>query len=310
METLKTAVSVSIVKAPSSALSGESIDITARVTNLSGHKFPTGYAESRRAWIAISLVDGEGKEQTLVGAYDPAAGTIQEQPKTRIYRSQQGRFMGGTDVPEDHLVLHDRILFDTRIPPKGFVSSITTVPSGEIDYSDGAGGYHPHDEASFKLTVPDVADGPRSLSVRVFYQSMTREYVEALRTANVTNTAGEDLHAIYEATGAAPPILIASAEAPFYIGIPPSAGAGGNGGAGGDGSGNGGEAGNDHGNGGGGNGNGSGGAGGNDATSRCNCASAPAPPSSLAPLTAALLCAAALSRYCSRKPSAGRRRAA
>ena len=315
METLKAAVSVSIVKAPSSALPGESIDITARVTNLSGHKFPTGYAESRRAWITITLVDGQGTERTLLGAYDPATGAIQEQPKTRLYRSQQGRFVGGADEVEDHLVLHDRVLFDTRIPPKGFVPSLTTMPSGEIDYADGSGGYHAYDEASFTLAIPKGIDGPQSLSVRVSYQSMTREYVESLRAANVTNTAGEDLHAIYEATGAAPPIVAASAEVPFYIGVPPSTGAGGSGGAGGDGSGGAAGSGNGGGNGGAGgheNGaaSGSGGAAGDNGSSSCDCSSAPGHPERPEGLAAALLCAAALTRYCSRKPSAGRRRAA
>ena len=238
LETLAKAVEVSMDGAPSSLLPGEAFEVKVRVTNLSGHKFPAGYAESRRAWVAVALVDPHDHESEpvfLAGGYDAATGHIQEEPKTRVYRAQHGRWNGQAGEAEEHIALHDMVLSDSRIPPKGFVPSITTMPLGEIDFKDGGGGYRDYDEATFSLTAPAGLTGAFILSARVYYQSMTREYAEFLRDANTTSSHGEALYAIYEATGEAPPILVASANLPVTFGG--EGGGGGTGGGGGDGSG-------------------------------------------------------------------------
>ncbi|WP_438027336.1 MYXO-CTERM sorting domain-containing protein [Sorangium sp. So ce233] len=247
LESLASAASVTLVEAPEHAEPGGEITVTVRVENLTGHKFPTGYADSRRAWVAVFLVDEAGVERPLLGGYDADTGEIQHEPKTHEYRAVHGRWNSEASVGEkgDHLALHDMIISDTRIPPKGFVPSQTTQPSQEIDFSDGNGGYRNHDEASFTLTVPANAFGAQTLSARVYYQSMTREYVEFLRSANVTDNKGEELMAIYEETGEAPPILVASEDAPIDLGAPPdTTGSGSGGDAGGGGSGGGGLGGN------------------------------------------------------------------
>ncbi|WP_433933710.1 MYXO-CTERM sorting domain-containing protein [Sorangium cellulosum] len=241
LESLASAASVTLVEAPEQAEPGGEITVTVRVENLTGHKFPTGYADSRRAWIAVFLVDEAGVERPLLGGYDADTGEIQRAPATHEYRAVHGRWNSEASAGEkgEHLALHDMIISDTRIPPKGFVPSQTTQPTQEIDFSDGNGGYRNHDEASFTLTVPTDAFGAQTLSARVYYQSMIREYVEFLRSANVTDTKGEELMAIYEATGEAPPILVASEDAPIDLGAPPdttgSGSGGGDGGSGGDG---------------------------------------------------------------------------
>ncbi|KYF62964.1 MYXO-CTERM sorting domain-containing protein [Sorangium cellulosum] len=241
LESLASAASVTLVETPEQAEPGGEITVTVRVENLTGHKFPTGYADSRRAWIAVFLVDEAGVERPLLGGYDADTGEIQHEPPTHEYRAVHGRWNSAAGVGEkgEHLALHDMIISDTRIPPKGFVPSQTTQPSQEIDFSDGNGGYRNHDEASFTLTVPADAFGTQTLSARVYYQSMTREYVEFLQSANVTDNKGEELMAIYEETGEAPPILVASEDAPIDLGAPPDT-TGSGGGAGGGGSGGGG----------------------------------------------------------------------
>ncbi|WP_437735150.1 MYXO-CTERM sorting domain-containing protein [Sorangium sp. So ce1335] len=250
LESLASAASVTLVEAPQQAEPGDEITVTVRVENLTGHKFPTGYAESRRAWIAVFLVDEAGVERPLLGGYDADTGEIQHAPPTHEYRAVHGRWNSeaGVGEKEEHLALHDMIISDTRIPPKGFVASQTTQATQEIDFSDGNGGYRNYDEASFTLTVPADAFGAQTLSARVYYQSMTREYVEFLRSANVTDNKGEELMAIYEETGEAPPILVDNEDAPLDLGAPPDttgsngasssagngAGGSGGGGAGGD----------------------------------------------------------------------------
>ncbi|WP_437678008.1 MYXO-CTERM sorting domain-containing protein [Sorangium sp. So ce131] len=245
LESLTSAASVTIVDAPQEATPGQQIELTVRVENLTGHKFPTGYAESRRAWIAVFLVDEDGGERPLLGGYDVETGEIQHDPPTHEYRAVHGLWdeAAGKGEKEEHLARHDMIISDTRIPPKGFVPSQTTQPTPEIDFSDGNGGYRHYDEATFTLTVPADISGAQTLSARVYYQSMTKEYIEFLRSENHTDDKGEELMTIYEATGEAPPILVASEDAPIDLGgSAGSAGGGGSGnGSGGDGATGGGE---------------------------------------------------------------------
>jgi hypothetical protein len=206
---LRAAVKISIVAAPAKLVPGEPIDVTVRVENLAGHKFPTGYAESRRAWVGLMLVDSDLKKRMIVGGYDEATGTVVEEPPTHVYRARHGHWNGAAPEEEEHLARHDMILSDTRIPPKGFKATATTTPSGEIDYADGKGGFRSYDEFTLHVTVPKDARGHQALAAQVYYQSMTREHVEMLAAENVTDDRGAALLAVYKATGAAPPIQIA-----------------------------------------------------------------------------------------------------
>jgi hypothetical protein len=240
LDNLAKAVKVTVMDAPTSGTPGGPLQVTVRVENLTGHKFPTGYAESRRAWIGVSLVDAQKQERALLGGYDPATGAIQATPATRVYRAQHGKWDGQKGLPEEHLALHDMVISDTRIPPRGFIASETTSPSGEIDFSDGKDGYKSFDEATFTLTAPADAADDLTLSVRVYYQSMTHEHIEFLKTANTTDSRGEELEKIFKATGEGAPLLIASAESTVSFPKAPSAsansssGAGGSGGSSGD----------------------------------------------------------------------------
>jgi hypothetical protein len=240
LDNLAKAVKVTLMGPPLTGTPGGSLEVNVRIENLTGHKFPTGYAESRRAWIGISLVDAQKKEQALLGGYDLATGEIQAVPATRVYRAQHGKWDGQKGQPDEHLALHNMVISDTRIPPQGFVPSETTKPLGEIDFSDGKGGTRSFDEATFTVTAPADAAGDLTLSARVYYQSMTREHIEFLKTANTTDSRGEELESIFKATGEGAPLLIASAESTVSFPKAPSgsgsssAGAGGGGGSGGD----------------------------------------------------------------------------
>jgi MYXO-CTERM domain-containing protein len=241
LENLESAVSVTLVDAPTEATPGTTIDVRVRVENLSGHKFPTGYVDGRRAWIAIALVDSDGAERFLLGGYDAATGEIAAEPPTHVYRAQHGRWDGAAAVPELSLSLQNMLLSDTRIPPKGFTASPITEPSGEIEFGDGEGNWRSSDEATFTVTVPADVYGAQTLSARVYYQSITREYVEFLAAANTTTDHGTELLDIYEnQTDGAPPIPCGApggADAAIDLGPGPdptgTGGSGGQGGAGG-----------------------------------------------------------------------------
>jgi hypothetical protein len=230
LTTLQSAAAVTVTGSEPPTEAGGAFTITVRVENLTGHKLPTGYAESRRAWIAVSFVAGE-EEVFALGGYDASTGTIEGEGETHVYQARHGRWDGERAVADHHLALHDVIVEDTRIPPRGFVADATTMPVGAIDYDDGEGGLRHFDEVELQGTIPaGLPAGPGVLRATLFYQSMTREHVEFLAAENRTDERGTALADIYEATDGAPPIAIARAE--VEITIPDPGGTGGGGGAG------------------------------------------------------------------------------
>lgn len=216
---LESAARVTILSIPASAKPGAAITVTVRVENLSGHKFPTGYAEGRRAWIALVFIAPNGKETFLLGAYDDATGDIVDAAATHVYRAQHGHWNGIAAEPSEDLARHDMILSDTRIPPKGFVAAMGTSPTLEIDYGNPDVGFRHYDDVSFDLTIPADAAGDSIFSARVYYQPITRAYVEHLAATNVTDASGQDLLAIYETSDAAKPSLVTRQDAAIAISI-------------------------------------------------------------------------------------------
>lgn len=197
-KTLQSAARIEILSAPKDVEPGAEIKVTVRVENLSGHKFPTGYAEGRRAWIALVLVLPDGEETFLRGEYDEATGEIVNAASTHVYRAQHGHWNGVAAQPSEDLARHDIILSDTRIPPQGFVATLGTFPTSEIDYGNSDVGFRHYDEVIFDLTIPAEVAGDIVLSARVFYQPITRTYIEHLATANVTDSSGMELLTAYE----------------------------------------------------------------------------------------------------------------
>ncbi len=234
LENMAKGIALSIEDAPSALTGGASFDVTVRVENLTGHKYPTGYVDGRRAWIALVLVDADGIEHPLLGDYDTATGDIVDTPATHVYRAEHGQWDGVAITPVLSLVMADGVAYDSRIPPKGFVPDASTAILGDISYDDGAGGVRSFDEATFTVTAPSAIYGDATLEARVMHQTMTREYVEHLRTAGGASSKGEELYTIYQATEEAAPIVAAFVQAPVNFGEEPTGagGAGGGGGAG------------------------------------------------------------------------------
>src|SRR5262249_47887257 len=57
------------VSAPASIDEGRALTVNVKVTNLTGHKLPTGYPEGRRMWINVQVRDGNGAPVWESGAY-------------------------------------------------------------------------------------------------------------------------------------------------------------------------------------------------------------------------------------------------
>jgi hypothetical protein len=190
---------------PSAAIAGTPVTAVVRVTNRSGHKLPTGYADGRRVVVQL-LVDGE----VVTGGFD--AGALLLDSQSRVYEVLHGR--AGVGV-EEHLALHDAIAKDSRIPPSGFISTPETAPVGVAWFDLPDGGFRDYDETSF--TVPlkaTLADRAKvKVTARLMFQSTTPEYVEFLAAANHTDDGGRALLDIYNATGRGAPTEMSTAEA-------------------------------------------------------------------------------------------------
>ncbi|MEM8834882.1 MAG: multiheme c-type cytochrome [Planctomycetota bacterium] len=201
----KAEAAVMLQKATDLELSQQSCDLRARVINQCGHKLLTGFPEGTRIWVNVRFLDSGGSLIEERGAYDNATAELTA-GDTKVYEIKKGldSYMSGqTGIPEGasfHLLLNNVTLADNRIPPRGFTNAayeaIQAEPIGAM-YADGV---HWDD------TLYDIPAGAASAEVRVFYQTLTKEYVEFLRDANTTDSRGIDLYNAWAATGKAAPV--------------------------------------------------------------------------------------------------------
>jgi hypothetical protein len=221
---LRTAVALEIREAPMTAAAGASVRLVTRITNRSGHRVPTGYGDGRRMWLEVAVVDADGRTTVVSGAYDNAEAHLNTaDTQLRVYEQIPGRAGMG---PEEHIALHDTIIKDTRLPPKGYRPLPGHEPVG-VDYSGGAAGALRHwDDATYTFTMPTAIRSPVRLRVRARFQVTTREYVEFLQRANRTDDRGNELLRLYNASGRAAPYDMAEAVAMVTVSgtMPPDGG--------------------------------------------------------------------------------------
>lgn len=202
---LRAAATVELRALPSSGPSGGEVALTVRVTNLTGHKLPTGYADGRRVWLEIAVIDVAGHADVQSGAYDVSTAELHDDSQLRIYEAVHGR----DGAPSDHIVLHRQILKDSRIPPRGFQATTATAPVGSLTFSDGVGGFLNYDDASFRVKLPAATSGAVTVRARLMFQAVTSHHVAALMAENTTDTRGSALMALWQQTGKAAPFVMA-----------------------------------------------------------------------------------------------------
>jgi MYXO-CTERM domain-containing protein len=200
LRNLQAAAELTLVPPPGGLVPGVENLIKVRVTNKTGHKLPTGYADGRRVFIELS-VGG----QVVSGLWDGNTGVLVADPQLAVFEAVHGRADGGLH----HLALHDTVIKDTRIPPLAFHPDEDTGPVGSPYLTDADGGVLGVAEWSYRVQLPSSADGGVSIAARLLYQSTTIEYVEALAAANGTDENGNQLRCIWEQTGRAAPVEMA-----------------------------------------------------------------------------------------------------
>ena len=199
-------------QAPTATKPG-TLKILVTVTNLSGHKLPTGYGEGRRMWLNVKVADKvSGKALFESAAYDPSTGILTRDANARVYETLQGIFnKNGTskcDVDSGgveffHFVLNDCIAKDNRIPPLGFHPATAADPNGfdlrpvGATYPEtfpGSGELVNRDVVAYTITLPAGSSVSFGVDARLLYQTSSKEYVEFLaREALIKGFPAENL---------------------------------------------------------------------------------------------------------------------
>ena len=215
MEQLKGAALLSLV----STQPGKAI---VRITNLTGHKLPTGYPEGRRAWLNIKYFNSSGTLLKEIGKYNlkedvifdksVKVPTLLDPEQTRVYEcvpaisNTQAKKYGKTAGNSFHFVLNDIITKDNRIPPKGFKNDLFKEHlSGPVgtEYPDG----QYWDDIQLELPV-----GCKRIVVNLMYQSVSWEYLKFLAEENKTDDSGKRLYEAWNKTDMCKPVIIAAME--------------------------------------------------------------------------------------------------
>lgn len=171
-----------------------------RVTNLTGHKLPTGYAEGRRMWLGHEVTYLDDSPALRTGTPNPqtfdfVAG---EEPE-RVWEIKLGA--AADNAPSFHFALVDAVYKDNRIPPEGFVPNEDTAHVGYA-YPENEDGTLPNwDEIDLDLGAPSC--WPVVVNVKLYYQMASGEYYRFLRD-NAPN-ARADLETAWNAVGGSTP---------------------------------------------------------------------------------------------------------
>jgi FlgD Ig-like domain/Bacterial Ig domain len=211
----KARVTAMLQKAASLEVTSDNQDgqlgINVRVINETGHKLPSGYPEGRRIFINVKAYNAQAALVYESAAYDFETGTLGHDEDAKIYHIEPGTSHRLADIlgieagVSFHFVLNDTVFLDNRIPPRGFTNAnFETVQSPPVAYPYEDGQYW--DDTHY--TLPS---GAASVEVTLYYQSISKEYVEFLRDENITDNYGQQLYDAWVAQGMAPPQLMETA---------------------------------------------------------------------------------------------------
>ncbi len=187
-------------------VAGGGLTVEVRVTNLTGHKLPTGYPEGRRMWLHVAARDGADDLIWESGAYDGATGELTEDEQIKIYHVEPGIWnrngtgecdaADGGGNPIFHFVLNNCFVVDNRIPPLGFTGGddLETRPVGYVypETAPGSGVLVHYDRTAYAIPIPAAAVAPITVEATLYYQTASREYVEFLRDQAVTHDFPDD----------------------------------------------------------------------------------------------------------------------
>lgn len=176
-----------------------------KVTNKAGHKLPTGYPEGRRMWINVKFLDAGANLLAESGAYDFDTAELLDDAQIKVYEAMPvigeniAAVVGLPAGTEFHFVLNNDVLKDNRIPPLGFTNAafeaVGAAPVG-ASYDDGQ---------NYDVTIYRIPPDAAHVTVTLYYQSTSREFVEFLRDNGIPGGAGDALYQLWLNNGKCPP---------------------------------------------------------------------------------------------------------
>ena len=204
-------------------LSQSALSFEVRVTNLTGHKLPTGYP-ARRAWLHLTVRGGANEtvfesgavatDGAIVGNDNDADATRFEQhhevirraEDVEIYESVMGDANG---LPTTGLLSAVRFLKDNRLLPRGFDKTTAAdeiaVRGGAVDDPDFGGD---GDRVRFEVPVNGAAER-FEVSVELRYQPIAYRWAANLSRYNAPEP--RRFVSYYNDTSAASSVVIAQA---------------------------------------------------------------------------------------------------
>jgi len=147
---LKSAATVQILAPATLRAAGRNL-VQVRVTNVgAGHKLPTGFPEGREMWLDFRVLDARNLEIYRLGAV--RNGRTEKDAKT--FKVTLGDRNG--HVVEVNLLEADRILYDTRLEPRG------------------------RSDVAYTFEIPRGATGPLTLVAELNYWSFSQALLDEL----------------------------------------------------------------------------------------------------------------------------------
>jgi hypothetical protein len=205
----------------SAARAGDTLNVDAAITNLTGHKFPSGYP-SRRAFLRVivrdakdaivfrsgdidaegRLVDGTGQplaSELLGGPVQPHHREIAGDDVAQVYESMMA---DKTGQPAFRLLRGHSFAKDNRLLPAGWDAdhpdAARTSPAGvEGDADFAAAG----DTTRYRVHAPAAA-GPYTIAVELLYQPLAPRFAAELFAVDAPEVRA--FEALYETADRAP----------------------------------------------------------------------------------------------------------
>lgn len=204
---------------------GRRLAFVAEVRNLAGHKFPTGYP-SRRAWLHVLVVDGDGRTVFESGAlaadgsiagddhdedgarYEPHHAEIRTPRQVQVYQSvmtdRAGRVTTG-------LASAEAWAKDNRLLPEGFDAAVAGERAAVRGAARSDGDFGPGgDRVRYSVAVGRF-DGPFTVTARLRFQPIGYRWAENLAAYDAMET--RRFARYYREMAAASAITVAEATA-------------------------------------------------------------------------------------------------
>jgi hypothetical protein len=162
------------------------IDVT--VTNLTGHKLPTGFP-TRRMWLHVHVVDASGAtvfesggvdaSGEIVGLdvdYEPHYQVISRSGQVQVYEAVMGDLYGR---PTQRLLYAARYLKDNRVLPAGMPSDVADAEIRPVGVATDSNFGNGQDRVSY-VVGKEGFRAPFTVSVELLYQTTPPRPVAAL----------------------------------------------------------------------------------------------------------------------------------